>query len=84
MMSEIVDFFSGHVNAASRLHSLGWEDTAIPSSAAVANDATPRFTDEPRAQAPSECRGRRQEAILHAPPLIFLQHDSQRGSQDTR
>lgn len=35
------------LKAASQPHSLGWEDTAIPKRAAVANDAIPRFTDEP-------------------------------------
>lgn len=60
-----------HLKAASGLHSLGWEDTAIQSWAAVANDAIPRFTDEPWAQAPNECRGHHEEAVLHSYPLIF-------------
>lgn len=67
----IADIFFEHLKAASRLHSFGWEDTAILSWAAVANDAIPRFTDEPWAQAPKECHGHHEEAILHSSPLIF-------------
>lgn len=60
------------MKAASRFHSLGWEDTAILSWAAVANDAIPRFTDESWAQAPDECRGHHEKAILHSSPLIVI------------
>lgn len=35
------------LNAALQPHSLGWEDTAVPKRAAVANDVSLRFTDEP-------------------------------------
>lgn len=36
-----------HLKAAAQPHSFGWEDTAIRKRAAVANDAIPRYTDEP-------------------------------------
>lgn len=48
--------FFQHVKVASQPDRLGWEDTTIPSKVAVANDAIPRFTDQPWSQAPSECR----------------------------
>lgn len=66
-----VDTFLQHVKAASQPNSLGWEDTAILKRAAVANDAIPRSTNEPWAQAPSECRGHLEEAVSSPSSLIF-------------
>lgn len=45
MVLEISTLFQ-HLNVASLPHRLGWEDTTFP-RAAVANDAMPRFSDEP-------------------------------------
>ena len=39
--------FFQDLNAALQPHCLGWEDTAVPKRAAVANDASLLFTDEP-------------------------------------
>ncbi|GAA6217512.1 uncharacterized [Lates japonicus] len=58
------------MKVASLPHRLGWEDTTIPIRAAVANDAIPRFTDEPWAQALSECRGHLEEAVPPSSSLI--------------
>lgn len=79
-----VDTFPQHVKAALQPNSLGWEDTAILIKAAVANDAIPRFTDEPWAQAPSECRGHLREALSSPSCVIFsikLQCRAPKGSK---
>ncbi|CAB1446159.1 unnamed protein product [Pleuronectes platessa] len=57
------------VTAAHRNH--GWEDATIAISAASANDASPGFTDEPRAQAPPACRRHPTEAAPSPPTLII-------------
>ena len=59
------------MKVSSQPHRLGWEDTTITFLAAVANDAISRFTDEPWAQGPFECRRELEEAVPSSFTLII-------------
>ncbi|KAG7493492.1 hypothetical protein JOB18_009897 [Solea senegalensis] len=68
---ENVDTLCEHVNAAPQPLRFCWENASIPIRFAVVNDASARFADEPRAQAPCEWHGHLDEALPPPSPRVI-------------